>query len=128
MNENISLEAKSLCEAAQYNVLYTIKVDDLQKRKYGITESKVEELEEKLNDSIEKNKELHEQIGGLTKDSIINEVSEDLTDLEIDLCTNLSRGAIMNLKQARQKTSTACFFIKLGKHCGLAAAAALLPL
>ena len=48
MNENISLEAKSLCEAAQYNVLYTIKVDDLQKRKYGITESKVEELEEKL--------------------------------------------------------------------------------
>ena len=48
LNENISLEAKSLCEAAQYNVLYTIKVDDLQKRKYGITESKVEELEEKL--------------------------------------------------------------------------------
>ena len=48
VNENISLEAKSLCEAAQYNVLYTIKVDDLQKRKYGITESKVEELEEKL--------------------------------------------------------------------------------
>ena len=34
-------------------------------------------------------------------------------------------GAIMNLKQARQKTSTACFFIKLGKHCGLAVAAAL---
>ena len=48
MNENISLEAKSLCEASKYNVLYTIKVDDLQKRKYGITESKVEELEEKL--------------------------------------------------------------------------------
>ena len=48
VNENISLEAKSLCEAAQYNVLYTIKVDDLQKRKYGIAESKVEELEEKL--------------------------------------------------------------------------------
>ena len=48
LNENISSEAKSLCEAAQYNVLYTIKVDDLQKRKYGITESKVEELEEKL--------------------------------------------------------------------------------
>ena len=48
LNENISSEAKSLCEAAQYNVLYTIKVDDLQKRKYGITESKVEEIEEKL--------------------------------------------------------------------------------
>jgi GTPases len=48
VNENISLEAKSLCEAAQYKVLYMIKVDDLQKRKYGITESKVEELEEKL--------------------------------------------------------------------------------
>ena len=30
MNENISSEAKSLCEAAQYNVLYTIKVEDLQ--------------------------------------------------------------------------------------------------
>ena len=48
LNENISSEAKSLCEAAQYNVLYTIKVDDLQKRKFGITESKVEEIEEKL--------------------------------------------------------------------------------
>ena len=48
LNENISSEAKSLCEAAQYNVLYTIKVDDLHKRKFGITESKVEEIEEKL--------------------------------------------------------------------------------
>ena len=48
VNENISLEAKSLCEAAQYNVLYTIKVENLQKRKYGISESKIEELEEKI--------------------------------------------------------------------------------
>ena len=48
VNENISSEAKSLCEAAQYNVLYTIKVENLQKRKYGITESKIEELEEKI--------------------------------------------------------------------------------
>ena len=48
LDENISSEAKSLCEAAQYNVLFTIKVEDLQKRKYGINESKVEELEEKI--------------------------------------------------------------------------------
>ena len=48
VNENISSEAKSLCEAAQYNVLYTIKVENLQKRQYGITESKIEELEEKI--------------------------------------------------------------------------------
>ena len=48
LNEHISSEAKSLCEAAQYNVLFTIKVEDLQKRKFGITESKVEELEEKI--------------------------------------------------------------------------------
>ena len=60
---------------------------DVPEEKYDVLDGqskKIEELEEKLNDSIEKNKELHEQIGGLTKDSIINEVSEDLTDLEIE--------------------------------------------
>lgn len=60
---------------------------DVPEEKYDVLDGqskKIEELEEKLNDSIEKNKQLHEQIGGLTKDSIINEVSEDLTDLEIE--------------------------------------------
>jgi len=48
LNENISSEAKSLCEAAQHNVLFTIKVEELQFRKYGITESKIPELEEQI--------------------------------------------------------------------------------
>ena len=48
LNEDISSEAKSLCDAAQYNVLFTIKVEQLDFRKYGITESKIPEIEEQM--------------------------------------------------------------------------------
>ena len=40
------LEAKSLCEAAQYKILFTMKEDDLQFTKYGISEGKMPQLEE----------------------------------------------------------------------------------
>ena len=40
------LEAKSLCEAAQYKILFTMKEDDLQFTKYGISEGKIPQLEE----------------------------------------------------------------------------------
>ena len=40
------MEAKSLCEAAQYKILFTMKEDDLQFTKYGISEGKIPQLEE----------------------------------------------------------------------------------
>jgi len=48
LNEDISSEAKSLCDAAQYNVLFTKKVEELNFTKYGITESKIPEIEEQI--------------------------------------------------------------------------------
>ena len=41
-------EAKSLCEAAQYNVLFTIREDELHFTKYGISEGKMPNLEEAI--------------------------------------------------------------------------------
>ena len=45
-NQDMALEAKSLCEAAQYKILFTMKEDDLQFTKYGISEGKIPQLEE----------------------------------------------------------------------------------
>jgi len=45
-NQDMVLEAKSLCEAAQYKILFTMKEDDLQFTKYGISEGKIPQLEE----------------------------------------------------------------------------------
>ena len=45
-NQDMILEAKSLCEAAQYKILFTMKEDDLQFTKYGISEGKMPQLEE----------------------------------------------------------------------------------
>ena len=41
-------EAKSLCEAAQYNVLFTIREVELHFTKYGISEGKMPNLEEAI--------------------------------------------------------------------------------
>ena len=60
---------------------------DVPDEKYDVLEAqskKIEELEEQLNLKIEKDKELHSEIGELTKDSIIKDVSEDLVDTEVE--------------------------------------------
>ena len=60
---------------------------DVPDEKYDVLEAqskKIEELEEQLNSQIEKDKELHSEIGELTKDSIIKDVSEDLVDTEVE--------------------------------------------
>ena len=51
-NQDVISEAKSLCEAAQYNVLFTIRENELHFTKYGISEGKMPNLE----DVIEKHK------------------------------------------------------------------------
>jgi len=45
-NQDVISEAKSLCEAAQYNILFTIREDELNFTKYGISEGKMPNLEE----------------------------------------------------------------------------------
>ena len=60
---------------------------DVPDEKYDVLEAqskKIEELEEQLNLQIEKDKELHSEIGELTKDSIIKDVSDDLVDTEVE--------------------------------------------
>ena len=60
---------------------------DVPDEKYDVLEAqskKIEELEEQLNSQIEKDKELHSEIGELTKDSIIKDVSDDLVDTEVE--------------------------------------------
>ena len=41
-------EAKSLCDAAQYKILFTIKQEELHFTKYGISEGKIPLLEENI--------------------------------------------------------------------------------
>ena len=47
-NQDVISEAKSLCEAAQYNILFTIREDELNFTKYGISEGKMPNLEETI--------------------------------------------------------------------------------
>ena len=47
-NQDVISEAKSLCEAAQYNILSTIREDELNFTKYGISEGKMPNLEEAI--------------------------------------------------------------------------------
>ena len=47
-NQDVISEAKSLCEAAQYNILFTIREDELNFTKYGISEGKMPNLEEAI--------------------------------------------------------------------------------
>ena len=58
---------------------------DVPDEKYNVLEdqsSKIEELEKKLNESIEKNVELSKENGNFKRQSIIDEASEDLADTQ----------------------------------------------
>ena len=58
---------------------------DVPDEKYNVLEdqsSKIEELEKKLNESIEKNVELSKENGNFKRQNIIDEASEDLADTQ----------------------------------------------
>ena len=60
---------------------------DVPDEKYNVLEdqaSKIEDLEKKLNEEIEKNVKLNKDNGELKKEEIIAKSSEDLTDVEAE--------------------------------------------
>mgnify|MGYP003119884937 CR=1 FL=1 len=66
---------------------------DVPDEKYNVLEdqaSKIEDLEKKLNEEIEKNVELNKSNGELKKEEIIAKSSEDLTDVETEKFNKLA--------------------------------------
>ena len=66
---------------------------DVPDEKYNVLEdqaSKIEDLEKKLNEEIEKNVELNKSNGELKKEEIIKKSSEDLTDVEAEKFNKLA--------------------------------------
>ena len=66
---------------------------DVPDEKYNVLEdqaSKIEDLEKKLNEEIEKNVELNKSNGELKKEDIIKASSEDLTDVEAEKFNKLA--------------------------------------
>ena len=66
---------------------------DVPDEKYNVLEdqaSKIEDLEKKLNEEIEKNVKLNKDNGELKKEEIIAKSSEDLTDVEAEKFNKLA--------------------------------------
>ena len=66
---------------------------DVPDEKYNVLEdqaSKIEDLEKKLNEEIQKNVELNKSNGELKKEEIIKKSSEDLTDVEAEKFNKLA--------------------------------------
>ena len=66
---------------------------DVPDEKYNVLEdqaSKIEDLEKKLNEEIEKNVKLNKDNGELKKEEIIKKSSEDLTDVEAEKFNKLA--------------------------------------
>ena len=60
---------------------------DVPDEKYDVLEAqseKISELEDKLNEEIQKNVEIKETNSGLVREQVISEVSEDLADTEVE--------------------------------------------
>jgi len=67
---------------------------DIPDEKYDVLEAqseKIAELEEKLNETIEKNKDLHSSNSNLVREQVMSEVSEDLADTEVEKFKDLSK-------------------------------------
>ena len=67
---------------------------DVPDEKYDVLEAqseKISELEEKLNETIQKNVELSDVKTGLVREQVISEVSEDLADTEIEKFKELTK-------------------------------------
>jgi hypothetical protein len=66
---------------------------DVPDEKYDILEAqseKIDQLEEKLNEQITKNADLNKKVGELVRESVFAEVSEDLTDTEVEKFKSLA--------------------------------------
>jgi len=66
---------------------------DVPDEKYDVLEAqseKIAELEEKLNEEIQKNVDMSQQNSGLVREQLIAEVSEDLADTEIEKFKSLT--------------------------------------
>jgi hypothetical protein len=66
---------------------------DVPDEKYDILEAqseKIDQLEEKLNEQISKNADLNKSVGELVRESVFAEVSEDLTDTEVEKFKSLA--------------------------------------
>jgi len=67
---------------------------DVPDEKYDVLEAqseKISELEEKLNETIQKNVELNGSKNNLVREQVISEVSEDLADTEIEKFKDLTK-------------------------------------
>ena len=67
---------------------------DVPDEKYDVLEAqseKISELEEKLNETIQKNVELNDSKNNLVREQVISEVSEDLADTEIEKFKDLTK-------------------------------------
>ena len=68
---------------------------DIPDEKYDVLEAqseKIAELEEKINETIEKNKDLHSSNSNLVREQVMSEVSEDLADTEKEKLGKLAEG------------------------------------
>ena len=83
---------------------------DVPDEKYNVLEdqaSKIEDLEKKLNEQIEKNVELNKENGELVKQDIIDEASADLTDTQKEKFNKLAEEVeFSNSKEFKTKVET----------------------
>ena len=83
---------------------------DVPDEKYDVLEAqseKISELEEKLNETIQKNVELSDVKTGLVREQVISEVSEDLADTEIEKFKELTKDVEFDNEESfREKLDT----------------------
>ena len=83
---------------------------DVPDEKYDVLEAqseKIAELEEKINEEIQKNVNISQQNSGLVREQVIAEVSEDLADTEIEKFKSLTEDVdFVDEESFREKLST----------------------
>ena len=83
---------------------------DVPDEKYDVLEAqseKIAELEEKINEEIQKNVDMSQQNSGLVREQVIAEVSEDLADTEIEKFKSLTEDVdFVDEESFREKLST----------------------
>tara|TARA_B100002019_G_C21227800_1_gene578299 strand:- start:181 stop:1254 length:1074 start_codon:yes stop_codon:yes gene_type:complete len=83
---------------------------DVPNEKYDVLESqseKIDELEKKLNEQVEKNAELNGKVSGMVRDSLIAEVSADLVDTEVEKFKELAKDAEFTTEESfKEKLET----------------------
>jgi len=83
---------------------------DVPDEKYDVLEAqseKIAELEEKINEEIQKNVDIAQQNSGLVREQVIAQVSEDLADTEIEKFKSLTEDVdFVDEESFREKLST----------------------